>query len=149
MAGSYNHILSGWSLIENMGDAAEAVDELMWLIESQIGTPRAKQLLDDYYYPMLRGEKEPDNAMSKVSCLMAREIATDEPDEDDVSGSYITQLEVAEDQLRMQRNTNESFAAYITRLENRLEKQSEQLTKQRITLQKIQDLAATHTHVGN
>ena len=29
MAGSYNHILGGWSLIENMGDAHEAVEELV------------------------------------------------------------------------------------------------------------------------
>jgi hypothetical protein len=29
MAGSYNHVKHGWSLIENMGDAYEVVEELM------------------------------------------------------------------------------------------------------------------------
>ena len=41
MAGSYHHVLNGWSLIENMGDAAEAVEEPMWLVESQIGAKKA------------------------------------------------------------------------------------------------------------
>jgi len=56
MAGSYHHVLHGWALIENMGDAHEAVEELMWLVQSQIGTENAKMLLESQFYPMSRGE---------------------------------------------------------------------------------------------
>lgn len=72
MAGSYDHILHGWSLIENMGDAAEAVEELMWLVEHEIGTKKAKKLLDNEYYPMCRGEMKPDKAMKQVGKLMRK-----------------------------------------------------------------------------
>ena len=44
MAGSYDHVMDGWSLIENMGDAYEAVEELLWLVQSEIGT--------EIYYPV-------------------------------------------------------------------------------------------------
>jgi hypothetical protein len=70
MAGSYNHILGGWSLIENMRDAEESVEELMWLVQSQIGKARAIQLLDELYYPMLRGELEKDEHLVSVQNLM-------------------------------------------------------------------------------
>lgn len=70
MAGSYQHVLHGWSLIENMGDAYEAVEELMWLIQSEIGETEAKRLLDEKFYPMARGEKEKDRHIKTVEKLM-------------------------------------------------------------------------------
>ncbi len=72
MAGSYNHIKNGWSMIENMGDAHEAVEELMWLIESQIGEPLARELLDEIYYPMARGAYPSDEAYRRVQELMEK-----------------------------------------------------------------------------
>lgn len=70
MAGSYEHVLGGWALIENMGDAYEAVEELMWLVESQIGQEKALKLLDKYYYPMCRGEIKEDKSFINVRCIM-------------------------------------------------------------------------------
>ncbi|MDD2753909.1 MAG: hypothetical protein PHS80_00140 [Methanothrix sp.] len=70
MAGSYQHVLHGWSLIENMGDAQEAVEELMWLVQSQIGTKKAKDLLKSRFYPMQRGEIKKDKSFEKVTRLM-------------------------------------------------------------------------------
>jgi hypothetical protein len=70
MAGSYQHILGGWSLIDNMHDANEAVEELLWLVQSQIGEEKASQLLDERYYPMLRGELEKDEHLISVQKLM-------------------------------------------------------------------------------
>ncbi len=70
MAGSYNMARKAWSLIENMGDANEAVEELLWLVQSQIGTKEAKRLLDKEYYPMLRGEKPKDAALLAVNKAM-------------------------------------------------------------------------------
>jgi len=72
MAGSYHHVRHGWSLIENMGDAHEVVEELMWLVQSQIGTKKAKRLLLRKYYPMSRGEIPSDKAFRKVSRLMRK-----------------------------------------------------------------------------
>lgn len=70
MAGSYNHVLRGWSLIENMGDANEAVEELMWLVQREIGTKKAKMLLNRCYYPMCRGEMAKDKAFKQTRRLM-------------------------------------------------------------------------------
>lgn len=70
MAGSYRHLLHGWALIENMGDAHEAVKELMWLVQSQIGTKKAKMLIESQFYPMSRGEILGDKAFRKVTRLM-------------------------------------------------------------------------------
>lgn len=70
MAGSYEHILDGWSLIENMGDAHEAVEQLLYLVESQIGADMATKILDRDFYPMVRGEKEKDKYFRKVKYLM-------------------------------------------------------------------------------
>ena len=70
MAGSFNHVLSGWSLIENMGDAHEAVEELMWLVLHEIGEDKALRLLDANFYPMARGELEEDSTMLRVNKLM-------------------------------------------------------------------------------
>ncbi len=70
MAGSYQHVLHGWSLIENMGDAQEAVEELIWLVQSQIGTNKAEELLNSKFYPMSRGEIPEDKTFKKVMRLM-------------------------------------------------------------------------------
>ena len=71
MAGSYGHLVDGgWSMIENMGDAYECVEQLWWLVERAIGQQRAEKLLDDEFYPMVRGEKQPDAALLKVQAGM-------------------------------------------------------------------------------
>ena len=72
MAGSYKHCLNGWSLIENMGDAYEAVEELLWLVQSQIGEERAKMILDEEFNPMCRGEKPKDKYMIQVDEMMQK-----------------------------------------------------------------------------
>ena len=72
MAGSYHHILEGWSLIENMGDACEAVKELMWLVEEEIGEKRAKKILHKKFYPMCRGEIKKDMAFLKIEERLSR-----------------------------------------------------------------------------
>ena len=72
MAGSYNHIKNGWSLIENMGDAHEAVEELMWLIESEIGEKKARWLLNEYFYPIAREERQDDEHIIHVRELMGK-----------------------------------------------------------------------------
>ncbi len=71
MAGSYEHILGGWSMIENMGDAYEAVEELMYLVQSEIGEQNAKKILKDRLYPMLNGEKERDDILIFIDSLMS------------------------------------------------------------------------------
>ena len=70
MAGSYEHLLGGCSLIEHMGDAHEAVEQLLWLVQREIGQEKAKQLLNDVYYPMVRGEAEHDEHLAEVMRLM-------------------------------------------------------------------------------
>jgi hypothetical protein len=72
MAGSYGHILHGWSLIENMGDAYECVEELFWLVERGIGREEAKRLLDKEFYPMERCEKPEDEALKFVRKKMEK-----------------------------------------------------------------------------
>jgi len=71
MAGSYSHLQSGWSLIENMGDAYESTEELLWLVQRAIGTKEAKRLLNAEFYPMKRGELKPDDAMRYVEKKMS------------------------------------------------------------------------------
>lgn len=73
MAGSYEHVAGpngGWLNIEHLGDAYEAVHEMMWLIQREIGTERAYDLLETHYYPMVRGELEPDEAFKEVEVMM-------------------------------------------------------------------------------
>lgn len=70
MAGSFSHVMMGWSLIENMGDANEVVEELMWLVLSEIGEDRAKALLHERFYPMLEGEIAQDDALTRVHTIM-------------------------------------------------------------------------------
>ena len=78
MAGSYRHLLPqsdngpGWSLIENMGDAYECVEELFWLVERAIGRDEAIRLLESEFYPMARREMPKDEAMKFVEQQMAR-----------------------------------------------------------------------------
>lgn len=80
MAGSYGHLIEqadddpdegggGWSLIENMRDAYECVEELFWLVESIIGRERAINELSRFY-AMSRGEIEPDAAFMYVKKKM-------------------------------------------------------------------------------
>lgn len=70
MAGSYEHLTNGWALIENMGDAYESTEELLWLIERCIGEDKAKKLLEEEFYPMQRGEIQKDKALIKTEKLM-------------------------------------------------------------------------------
>lgn len=73
MAGSYSHVSGedgGWSLIENMGDAHECVEELLWLVHRAIGDHGARQLLDAEFYPMKRGERSKDDALLLVGKVM-------------------------------------------------------------------------------
>ena len=70
MAGSYNHVKDGWSLIENMGDAYEVVEELLYLVESKIGEKEARHMLKTYYYPMKRGELAKSKELAEVERLM-------------------------------------------------------------------------------
>lgn len=81
MAGSYEHLLDedeseegkgGWPMIENMRDAWQCVEELWWLVERAIGEDEAKRLLRSEFYPMKRGELEPDAALLKVKTGMER-----------------------------------------------------------------------------
>jgi hypothetical protein len=71
MAGSYPHLLGGWSMIENMGDAYETVEELFWLVQSQIGEEKAKKLLSEKFYPMARNEIEKDEAYKFIKKRMS------------------------------------------------------------------------------
>ena len=72
MAGSYNHILHGYSMIENMHDAGECIEELHWLVERAIGKKEAKRLLDKEYYPMYRGEKPEDEHLKRIKKLRSK-----------------------------------------------------------------------------
>jgi hypothetical protein len=72
MAGSYSHLKTGWSLIENMGDASECVEELFWLVERVVGRAEAARLLKAEFHPMQRGEMPPDRALKYVRSKMER-----------------------------------------------------------------------------
>jgi hypothetical protein len=89
MAGSYGHVnfvAGSWSLIENMGDAHECVEELLWLVGELYGCIRGRStdwadldgglqlLLDRRYYPMCRGEKPPDAVLQRVQQIMSSEL---------------------------------------------------------------------------
>lgn len=71
MAGSYNHLIGGWSMIENMGDARECVEELFWLVESQIGRPAAEIMLERFR-AMARGDEPRDHHMIFVQQQMSK-----------------------------------------------------------------------------
>lgn len=72
MAGGYKHAIHGWSMIETVGDAHETVEELLWLVQEQIGYKEACNLLDKKFYPMSRGDVEPDDIFEDVKKRMAR-----------------------------------------------------------------------------
>jgi hypothetical protein len=69
MAGSLEHVYGGWSLIENMGDAHEAVEEMLWLILTYIGKDMALDLLKEYY-KQCRDEKKKDFNFKLANILM-------------------------------------------------------------------------------
>ena len=74
MAGSYNSLMcrgGGWKMIENLGDAHECIEELLWLVQRSIGTNEAIKLLDKKYYPMSRGEIKKDKAFKTVEYRMS------------------------------------------------------------------------------
>lgn len=75
MAGSYEQVTHGWSQIENMGDAYECCQELLWLVHRSMSDEEARRLLDAEFYPMQRGEKPPDAALM----LTDEEMETHEP----------------------------------------------------------------------
>jgi len=73
MAGSYSHLAGiegGIDLIENMGDAKEAIEQLLWLVFRLDGGNEAERLLDSEYYPMLRGELTPDAPFIRARRIM-------------------------------------------------------------------------------
>lgn len=95
MAGSYGHVcpvlhsddgsdtpyIGAWSRIENMGDAYECVEELLWLVlffaqrsaqTTSLETADAliNNALDTVYYPMARKEIPPDEAYQAVAKVM-------------------------------------------------------------------------------
>lgn len=71
MAGSYSHLKHGWSMIENMGDAHECVEELLWLVERGIGREAAKKLLDAEFYAMKRREIPKDEHLKYAEDRMS------------------------------------------------------------------------------
>ena len=71
MAGSYMHAYNSFgNAVETGGDAVETLEEVMWLILGEIGHEKAVKLLHEKFYPMARGEMEPDAAHVRVSELM-------------------------------------------------------------------------------
>ena len=75
MAGSYHHLAGengGWSLIENMGDAHEAVEQLLWLVFRLDRFGTAEALLDKEFHPIERGERAPDEHFVRVREIMDR-----------------------------------------------------------------------------
>lgn len=72
MAGSYNHLKNGWSMIENLGDAHECVEELFWLVERAVGRAEAQRLLREEFYPMQRGERPKDEHLTYVKEQMGK-----------------------------------------------------------------------------
>jgi hypothetical protein len=53
-----------------MGDAAEAVEQLLWLVHRAIGDREARRLLNEEFYPMVRGERPGDDAFKEMSRAM-------------------------------------------------------------------------------
>lgn len=70
MAGSLQHVMSDIDLIENLGDAKEAIGEMLWLILHTLGEPRANELLVDKFYPMNRGEIREDKSYKVVQKII-------------------------------------------------------------------------------
>lgn len=75
MAGSYNHVMGEngrWTLVENMGDAYETVEEMAWLIARAVKHKKAVHLLESEYYPMKRGELPKDAALIEIERRMEK-----------------------------------------------------------------------------
>lgn len=75
MAGSFGHVGppdGRWSLVENMGDAEETVEELLWLVLRTVGADQAKTLLDKEFYPMKRKERIKDQALFETESRMSQ-----------------------------------------------------------------------------
>lgn len=84
MAGSYGHVdlIDGkFSMIENMGDAHECIEQLLWLtaffarIASGVTTIQEthrviEATLGQIYYPMLRGDIPADDLKRRVDEIM-------------------------------------------------------------------------------
>lgn len=65
MAGSYSHVRNGgWSLIENMGDAAECVEELYFPVRSYLSDEEIEQALDQFHR-FARGEDDPSQVQER------------------------------------------------------------------------------------
>ena len=62
MAGGYGHVdpedSGSWALIENMGDAYECVEELLYLVRCLANSEEIKELLKAFY-SFKRGESDP------------------------------------------------------------------------------------------
>ena len=75
MAGSFAHVGSDdgrWSLVEDMGDAHETVEQLLWLVLRTVGRDQATTLLAEEFYPMKRHERAKDQALLEVESRMDR-----------------------------------------------------------------------------
>jgi hypothetical protein len=67
MAGSFGHVVNdkleyrGCELIENLGDAEGAIEEMAFLLLyfAEGNTDEINMILEEHYYPMARGEKPP------------------------------------------------------------------------------------------
>jgi hypothetical protein len=90
MAGGYGHLSptpdgagtrGGWSLIENMGDAYESTEQLLWLVFFFAGMAMKTQdiveidktiqhVIDTNYYPMCRNERQRDHFYEVVERIM-------------------------------------------------------------------------------
>lgn len=72
MAGSFSHVIGGWDLIENLGDAYEATEEMLWLILHNISIERAEVQLRDEFRPMKSGYKKHDKAFTETMQIMEK-----------------------------------------------------------------------------
>ena len=59
-------------MMENMGDAHECVEQLLWLVERGIGRKTATELIETEWYPMVRGERKEDAAFKYVEKQMSK-----------------------------------------------------------------------------
>ena len=82
MAGSYGHVaISGISSIENMGDAAECIEELYYLVMALAEDRSQIEVALESFYRKKRGEPDPDGELdvetvpSEFACLRAYEKA--------------------------------------------------------------------------
>lgn len=61
-----------WSLIENMGDAAECVEEMLFIILMSMPSRQAEAILAKYWRPMKRGNLPARDAYNRVKEVMRR-----------------------------------------------------------------------------